>query len=337
MASIEFTDADGTWNLHNGKPFPASRFGGWTQSSVPFGDTAARLSDGALTMFRLRIDYGASLQLSNLPAQRSNNLLLRSRQLDQAAWTLGAATVLTEQVTGPDGQATADKLRETAVTDNHFALQSVSGLTTDALYLYSILVRAADRTWCKLGFSGKDGTERSAFFNLSTGAVGTTSGLNSYGSMFWGRDFYRAWIIATAGSGGSTPSVQLYIATADATTNYAGVAGNGIYATAAQLELATGRTLVQPSPGLVTAAAAVSNVSMVDVADRLIYHLLNGGTCAVNTNDAATSAYATCGLKPGTTPSLELTDRRALEYTLSLQLVNLAGSPARMSCYYVEQ
>lgn len=337
MASIEFTDADGTWTLHNGKPFPASRFGDWTQSSSPFGDSVSRLSDGALTRFRLRIDYGASFQLPNIPAQRSTNLLLRSRQLDQAAWTLNAATVLTEQATGPDGQGTADKLRETAVTDSHFAIQSVSGLTTDALYVYSILVRAADRSWCKLGFSGKDATERSAFFNLSTGAVGTTSGTSSYGSAFWGREFYRCWIIATAGSGGSTPSVQLYIATADATTNYAGVAGNGIYAVAAQLELATGRAVAQPSPNLVTTTAAVSNVSMVDVADRLVYHLLNGGTCAVYTNDVATSAYATCGLRPGTTPSLSLTDRRALEFTLSVDLINLAGSPARMSAYYADQ
>jgi hypothetical protein len=75
-------------------------------------------------------------------------------------------------------------------------------------------------------------------------------------------------------------------------------------------------------------------VRLVDVAARLVYHLLNGGTCAVNTADAETNSYATCGLKPGTTPSLELADPQNLEYTLTLALINLAGSPARMVCHY---
>jgi hypothetical protein len=80
---------------------------------------------------------------------------------------------------------------------------------------------------------------------------------------------------------------------------------------------------------------AATGVRLVDVADRLIYHLLNGGTCAVTTGDVDSSTYATCGLMPGTSPSLTMTDSRLLEYTLALALINLAGSPARMVCHYV--
>jgi hypothetical protein len=74
---------------------------------------------------------------------------------------------------------------------------------------------------------------------------------------------------------------------------------------------------------------------LVEIADRLVFHLLNGGTCAVNTGDVDSSAYATCGLMPNTEPSLIQSNARLLEYTLSLSLINLAGSPVRMVCRYL--
>lgn len=79
--------------------------------------------------------------------------------------------------------------------------------------------------------------------------------------------------------------------------------------------------------------AAVAGVRLVEVAARLRYHLLNGGSCTVNTGDTASSSY-TCGLMPGSTPSLTLSNPAVLEYTLSLALVNIAGSPVRMICRY---
>lgn len=78
----------------------------------------------------------------------------------------------------------------------------------------------------------------------------------------------------------------------------------------------------------------VSGVSMADVAGRLRRHLMLGGTCAVYTEDASSSTYATCGLAPGTTPQLTMTDARTIEYTLALALINLAVSPVQMVCHY---
>lgn len=75
-------------------------------------------------------------------------------------------------------------------------------------------------------------------------------------------------------------------------------------------------------------------VSMFEIADRLRRHLLMGGTCTVNTGDAGSRSYATCGLMPGTEPQLTQTDARAIEHTLSLALINLAGSPTQMICRY---
>jgi hypothetical protein len=149
---ITFTDAIGLATLYNGAPFPGDRFAGWTQSSIPVGDSAPRMSDGKITMFRVRSDYSVALSLPGILSRR----------------------------------------------------------------------------------------------------------------------------------------------------NAAGVAP-------------------------------------LDLAERLIYHLLNGGTCIVSTGDYQGNYYATCGLRPGSRPSLQLTHRKALDYTLSLELLNLDTVPSPMLCRYVEQ
>lgn len=74
--------------------------------------------------------------------------------------------------------------------------------------------------------------------------------------------------------------------------------------------------------------------SALDVADRLILHLLNGGSCAVHTEDELGAVYPTCGIMPGTEPRLTLSDARHIEYTLSLALINLAAVPVAMAAHY---
>ena len=80
--------------------------------------------------------------------------------------------------------------------------------------------------------------------------------------------------------------------------------------------------------------AAVAGVRLVEVAARLAAHLQSGGTCTVNTGDSGSNSYTTCGLMPGTERLLAMADPRLLEYTLTLSLINLAGSPSAMVCRY---
>lgn len=80
--------------------------------------------------------------------------------------------------------------------------------------------------------------------------------------------------------------------------------------------------------------ALTDSVNRVAIADRLIAHLLSGGTCLVQTDDVNQAIYKTCGLWPGSSPSLTLTDRSNLLYSLSLQLVNLASTPVAMTAVY---
>lgn len=72
-------------------------------------------------------------------------------------------------------------------------------------------------------------------------------------------------------------------------------------------------------------------VRYVDIADRLIVHLLKGGSCTVNTGDDDTSSYSTCYLMPGSEPSLALADSNQLEHTLTLAVFNTSS---RMVCNY---
>lgn len=339
MASILFSDADGTWRLHNGKPWPASRFAGWTPDSVPFGESAARQSDGAITMLRLRTDYGVSFDLPLIHALRSTNLLLRSEEFDNAAWTKGATTVSANSGTAPNGSTlTADKLNEDNTTAVHTVGQAIAGLTDNTTYLFSSFLAAAERSWVFLNVIGKDSTTRAIPFQLTTGMTGTPIGgaLVAFGSEFARQGWYRCWVAATVASGGATPSFVHYLSPDGVATNYTGTAGSGVFAYGAQVEPYVAAR-PYPSPYLMTTSAARTGVSMSEIADRLRFHLMNGGTCTVYTNDLDASSYATCGLKPGTVPQLALTDRRTMEFTLSLHLINLAGSPTRMIAVYAEE
>ena len=77
--------------------------------------------------------------------------------------------------------------------------------------------------------------------------------------------------------------------------------------------------------------AGIANTD-VDIALRLMAHLIEGGTITVNTADVNTTSYSNCCLAPETMPELTLEDRAMLEYTLKLTVVNLSG--AAMLCEY---
>lgn len=78
----------------------------------------------------------------------------------------------------------------------------------------------------------------------------------------------------------------------------------------------------------------IYEASPANIANELKYQLMNGGTCAVYTEDEFGSTYATCGLMPGTVPEVTLVNRRTMEYALRVSLINLAASPTEMICHY---
>lgn len=76
----------------------------------------------------------------------------------------------------------------------------------------------------------------------------------------------------------------------------------------------------------------MSALRLLTIADRLIAHLLNAGSCTVNTGDTDTSSYSGLYLLPGFEPTITLADNNQLEYTLTLALFSPAGT--RLICNY---
>lgn len=72
----------------------------------------------------------------------------------------------------------------------------------------------------------------------------------------------------------------------------------------------------------------------VDLALRLQAHLISGGTCTVNTADAASRSYATCCIAPDAEVSIEGPDVVTLEYVVRVAVINVAAAPAAMLCEY---
>jgi hypothetical protein len=70
------------------------------------------------------------------------------------------------------------------------------------------------------------------------------------------------------------------------------------------------------------------------ILDRLIAWLLGGGQCSVTCGDSTAAVYASCGLAEGNTPKKKLFSKQDMTWSLTLKLVNLAGSPVPMTAIY---
>jgi hypothetical protein len=330
VASILFTDSDGTWKLHNGKPHPADRFRSWTPHSLPVGDAAARLSDGAITMFRFRDDFGVTFDLEHIPSRRATNLALRSEDFG-TTWTVygtptRSAAAHTKSgivldLIGDDSGAAVEGYGQV------ISFAGDSGTKGLACCVKAGTIQPAAGSEIVLSDNTAGANRFRTVLTFSGSAPVVTTTIGTYLGYELLADYvYRLLFLTTNVTAAN--SNEFLVRPAMTSGEQGNIYIGGIQADHARFGY--------PTDYLHTTSAARTDMSLADLADRLRRHLLNGGSCTIYTSDAAGSSYATCGLKPGTTPSLQLSDRRALEFTFSAQLVNLAGSPVRMSAYYNE-
>lgn len=73
--------------------------------------------------------------------------------------------------------------------------------------------------------------------------------------------------------------------------------------------------------------------SSASIGDRLVQHLLNGGSVTITTGDLADREYDECVLAPDTVPSFTLYNPQEYLYRLEVSVINV-GSQARMLCEY---
>ena len=104
------------------------------------------------------------------------NEILQSEDLN-TTWSTTNASINTNTATGPDGATTLDTIIENSTASvNHGISQALTGLTADADYAFSMWFTANTRSWVRMQFQETAASANyvRAWFNLSTGAVGTT-------------------------------------------------------------------------------------------------------------------------------------------------------------------
>lgn len=238
---------------------------------------AGSFSDGTVTWTR-----GGYYRVAGyLHEQQSTNILLRSQELEAAAWTQTALASVTANATvAPDGTTTAELITENTATGGHHISQLPSGVGNNTNYVISVYVKAATRTWCSLTSRTKSNSTRDCYFNLANGTVGTVSGgLTNPRIMNAGNGWWRCQVTTNSLSGATAFATYFMLATGDGGKFYTGDGTSGLYfwnpqceevdASATSAIATTTGAVTRSADTLVLPAAAVSDTAgmlVVDVA-----------------------------------------------------------------------
>ena len=182
------------------------------------------------------------------------NLLTRTQEFDNAAWTKYQSTITANATTAPDGTTTADLLAEDLNTDNHNVNGTNISVTAGAGYRASIYAKQAPSSTrhIQLRVAGQGTGIAWATFNLVTGAVGASGGskLSSASIQDVGNGWFRCLLIgdlyATSNSTSGISAVLTQNATDTEIPSYTGDGTSGVYIWGAQLEEGSTATAYQP-------------------------------------------------------------------------------------------
>ena len=154
-----------------------------------------------------------------------HNLLSYSEDLSNAAWSDFRVTIGTNAVSAPDGSTTADSITPTAVSGTHYVAQTYSDLVS-VKQTISAFVKSNGYNHCFVGHG--IGSNDGAWFNLSTGSVGTTGTGITSASM---DDVGDGWFLCSVKyTTASTPRYSVIApCSSDNTTSFTGDGSSGIY------------------------------------------------------------------------------------------------------------
>jgi hypothetical protein len=208
----------------------------------PFNATAARSVNNATSTGTKRPKLAARY-----------NLLTYTEQFDNGAWTKSGATAAnTTATTDPLGGTTADRITESVsgVTYHGIAFFGITA-SVGATYTLSIYAKADTRSWVFVGIN--DSIDRQAWFNLSTGVIGTVDAGITASIQSVGNGWYRCSITRTI-TNSLTPFIDM--STGDGVLQYAGNGTSGLYLWGADLRPSSQATgLIGPTYQRVVDAA----------------------------------------------------------------------------------
>lgn len=221
-----------------GSTFGRASAGYYTPTSglmASFASGAARLGDRGL-----------------LYEPAATNLWARSNEFGDAAWTKANLAVTSNAATAPNGAAEADKITETAVTAQHFMHQSFTATAVE--HSLSLYLHAVERNWVFPFFTV--GVDQGSFFDLSNGALGTVAPPIATRSIEAVGSYYRVAISKVLTVATWFPCLSLGLSDGLGRPSYLGVAGSGVNAWGAQLEVGS-----KPTSPIVTAGSSASRAA----------------------------------------------------------------------------
>lgn len=190
-----------------------------------------------------RIDYDSTGQIRGLLMESTRtNLILRSNEFSNAAWAKSGASTSADIVAGPDGTTTADRLIEDAAPGEHRMRQTLT-VSAGATVTTSVFAKAGERNFINVrALDGSSvGDIGAAWFNLTTGTIGTTNILGAatlYNATIepYANGFYRCSVTVKPNATMTSCIVDLFLASADGVVNYVGDGTSGAYFAGAQFE-----------------------------------------------------------------------------------------------------
>jgi hypothetical protein len=182
-------------------------------------------------------DYGDA---ANLDWRR--NLLTYTEDFSNAAWVKGGATV------------TADKLVENTASATTHSIAQAYMAPSGAEVIFSIDLKAGERSWVRLTVNTASGANASAYFDISSGVVGSIAG-GSASIESVGDGWYRCAVSGVLST--ANPSCSALLATTDGGQTYTGDGVSGAYARSPQLEVGSTATDYQKITDVVTETRAL--------------------------------------------------------------------------------
>ena len=218
--------------------------------------------------------------------EQRTNLLLRSEEFDNAAWTKSAVTATANATTSPDGTVDADSLVADTSTGGHQATQTATTAATATTF--SVYAKQNGYTWVGLGITDSGSTVRVSYFNLAAGTVGTVGTGITASIVNAGNGWYRCIVtVATALAGSNT--LRVYVTNADNVTSFTGDGTSGIFIYGAQLEAGAFATSYIPTvASQVTRSADVAAINAPNFASW--YNQSEGTMLVEYTQTAATAS-----------------------------------------------
>ena len=215
-----------------------------------------------------RFDYNPSTLAPRgllIEEQRTNSLTY-SADFSDAAWTKTRASITSSATTSPSGALNASKLVEDSTASNtHTIYEAVAGLSDNTTYVFSVFLKAGERTNAVVALMDKSAITRGMLFNLSAGTVSSfnSGGITDpsiSGIQAIGNGWYRCFVGHSVGTGAFNPRgwVQLAVGSSN---SYTGDGTSGLFIWGAQLEAGAFATSYIPT----TTTALTRNADVASV------------------------------------------------------------------------